>query len=266
MKRTLNILFFVFCFVAGFGFCACADGVQWADDEEEQAISDTQNINLPLKMWVENTADDLIKALALQDTDARFAHLRNLFRTGVDTNYIARKVIGRSWRNFDENIRQRYIDAFEDYLLYVYAAKPVHLNVTNFNVISTKYMGTSANINLAKAVAEFYFNEDNGGQQPRTLDFLFTVSQKGNDFKLLDISVGGISAVTFVSNFYARQLSKNQDDVYYTLRQLEAAVKDAQMKRMTGQEVESPFPILQSSAPAENPPDYIQPELMPYLQ
>ena len=265
MKRTLGIIF-ISLVVAVFTVSARANDVQWIEEDEGQTFADTQNVNLPVKMWVESTADSLITALAVLDTDDRFARLRTLFNTSVDINYIARKVIGRPWRNFDENIRQRYITAFEDYLLYVYAAKPVYLNVTNFNVVNTKYIGTSANVTLAKAVTDFYFNEANGEQQPRTLDFLFTVSQKGDNFKLLDVSVGGISAVTFLSGFYAKQLQKNQDDVYYTLRQLESAVKDAQMKRTLGQEVENPLSFLQESSSATNPPDYIQPEMQPYLQ
>lgn len=261
MKIPFKILFYTLCSVSVFSFPAYSQ-VQVEQGVKVSQVQDAlngQGVNLLVKMWVENTADEFIRALALQNTDSRFAHLRNIFRTNVDINYIARKVVGRSWRNFDENIRERYIAAFENYMLYVYAAKPVNLNVTNFMVTGTKQIGSSANITIASAVADFTFNED-GLQQPRVLDFAFTLSQNGSDFKILDVSVGGISAVNFVSNFYSAQLQKNRGDAYYTLRQLEAEIRDIQLKNTVGDDVESPFPIL--SEPASQSPTGIQPTMM----
>ncbi len=249
--KLLKILFLVACVVCTFvGFAY------------SQKTGTERGIDLPVKMWVENTADNLIKSVALQNTDVRFSHLRNIFRDSVDVNYIARKVIGRNWRSFDANIRERYVDAFENYLLYAYAAKPINLNVTDFSVTGTRSIASS-DVVIVSATANFMFMGD-ASPQPRKIDFTFTVSGNADDFKILDISVGGVSAVNFLSGFYASQLSKNGGDAYYTLRQLEAEVRRLQEKDTLGEEIEVPFSALPEKE--ENSPDYIQPDLAPYVQ
>ena len=258
MKRPFKILFSILSLLGIFITPVYAE-IDWNAAQSEPSV------NLPIKEWVESTATDLITSLAIQNREERFAHLRNLFRESIDTNYIARKVVGRAWRNFDENTKERHIAAFEDYILYVYAAKPINLNVTNFSVTGTKYIGSAANVTIATARADFFWSKDNDSQQSRELDFSFTISQNGSDFKILDISVGGISVVTFISTFYAGKLQANGGDVYYTLRKFEQEVQDIMYKESMGEMPQSPFSIFSASKPA-NPPESIQPDMMPYVQ
>ena len=181
--------------------------------------------------WLENTGKELIRILALDNTEERHSSLRGMFRTDVDVDYIARKVIGRDWQEFDSNIRERYIKAFEDYMVYVYAAKPIEIDFQDFIVTRTRYLGSSAKVTIASAQANFVFP---GGdvQQPRVLDFDFVLSKRDGNFKILDVSVGGFSVVDFVSSAYSSRLRQNNGDAYYMLRQLEKEVANVKLGKV----------------------------------
>ena len=63
------------------------------------------------------------------DPALRQARFRQLFHEDFDNNGIARFVLGRYWRSASEQERQEFVKLFEDYVVFVYTARPVDRSI-----------------------------------------------------------------------------------------------------------------------------------------
>jgi phospholipid transport system substrate-binding protein len=71
------------------------------------------------------------------DPAIREAHFRELFHADFDAAGIARFVLGRYWRTASEEEQQEFVKLFEDYIVFVYAAR-----LSNFGGEALKVRGS----------------------------------------------------------------------------------------------------------------------------
>jgi len=131
---------------------------------------------------------------AAPKTDAviRMARFRELFRTDFDCPGIARFVLGRYWRNPNNEEHQEFMKLFEDYVVFVYTARLSNLADETMRVRGSRSDGDGVIVSTAMISP--------GSTAPLKIDWRL-VSDKGS-YQISDVIVEGVSmAVTQRSEF-----------------------------------------------------------------
>ncbi|MGO8918841.1 MAG: phospholipid-binding protein MlaC [Stellaceae bacterium] len=109
-----------------------------------------------------------------------------------DTPRIAQFVLGRYWRSANDTERQQFVQAFEDYMVQVYATR-----FRQFSGAQFKVMGQRQDGNTTMVTTEI---DQPNGEAPAKV--IWQVAKAGDGFKITDVSIEGISqAVTYREEF-----------------------------------------------------------------
>jgi phospholipid transport system substrate-binding protein len=118
--------------------------------------------------------------------------LREIALRDFDAPRIAQFVLGRYWRSASEADRQQFVQAFEDYMVQVYATRFRQYSGARFKVTGQRADG-NANIVTTEI-------EQPNGQPPAKV--VWQVNKSGDGYKIFDVSIEGISqAVTYRQEF-----------------------------------------------------------------
>jgi phospholipid transport system substrate-binding protein len=123
------------------------------------------------------------KQLPEQERQSKF---RALWRDGFDGNYISRVIAGPYWRTANEQQRQNFVKALEDYIVRVYSQRFEQYSGEQFKVLKATPQGEEAFVNSQ-------IIRPNGGP-PVKVDW--RLRKQGGDYKIVDVIVEGISMVT----------------------------------------------------------------------
>jgi phospholipid transport system substrate-binding protein len=140
-------------------------------------------------------AGNSVLALARQQnlSQAEFKErLRAISVKDFDVPRIAQFVLGRYWRTISPTERQQFVDAFEGYMVQVYATRFRQYGGAQFKVIGQQVQGNTAIVTTEIA--------QSGGQPPAKV--IWQVSKHPEGFKITDVAIEGISqAVTYRQEF-----------------------------------------------------------------
>jgi phospholipid transport system substrate-binding protein len=126
------------------------------------------------------------------DPAVREARFRELFHTDFDCPGIARFVLGRYWRSASAEEQQEFVKLFEDYVVFVYAAR-----LSNFGGEALKVRGSRSDGDGVIVSTDVV---SPGGASPMRIDWRL-VTDNGA-YKISDVIVEGVSmAVTQRSEF-----------------------------------------------------------------
>lgn len=118
--------------------------------------------------------------------------LRTIALQDFDVPRIAQFVLGRYWRTASDAERQQFVQAFENYMVQVYATRFRQYSGAQFKVTAQRAEG-----NTAMVTTEI---DRPGGQAPAKV--VWQVNKSGNGYKITDVSIEGISqAVTYRQEF-----------------------------------------------------------------
>ncbi len=119
--------------------------------------------------------------------------IRPLVLDAFDAPRIARFALGRYWRGMSESERNQFTQAFEDYVVHVYAVRFSGYNGERFSV--TGAQPQSATTAMVKSEIT-----QPGGQSP--IKLLWQVDRIAERYKIVDVSVEGVSqALTYRDEF-----------------------------------------------------------------
>ena len=141
------------------------------------------------KTFVDTTATQVL-TLVKNDSlskDEKQAKIEGIFADKVDINFVAKFVLGKSWRTATPQQQQDYIAAYKPFILKNYAAK------------LTKYSGQTYTLKNARpdadadtAVVTMEIDDPDG--QKVNVDY--HLRNDGGGFKIVDIAVEGVSLLT----------------------------------------------------------------------
>ena len=168
------------------------------------------------KTFVDTTATQvltLVKNDALSKDDKQ-AKIEAIFSDKVDIDFVAKFVLGKSWRTATPQQQQDYVAAYKPFILKNYAAK------------LTKYSGQTYTLKNARpdadantAVVTMEIDDPNG--QKVNVDYHL---RDENGFKIVDIAVEGVSLLTTQrSEFSGIVENKGVDGLIAALKQQVAA-------------------------------------------
>jgi phospholipid transport system substrate-binding protein len=138
---------------------------------------------------------DAVLSLA-RDQNLSDQQLKERLRTITDQDFdsprIAQFVLGRHWRSASNAERQQFVEAFEDYMVQVYATRFRQYSGAIFKVVGQRQDGQSVVVSTEI--------EQANGQPPAKV--IWQVAKQPNGYKITDVTIEGISqAVTYRQEF-----------------------------------------------------------------
>ena len=139
-----------------------------------------------------------------------------------DQQAIGRHVLGRHWKDASDEQKSRFVAAFKNSLVQSYADALLKYH----DAVQTQWKPVHAAPDAAEATVHVVLNRKDG--QP--IPLAFSVHRAGEDWKVFDVSVEGISlATTFRSQFNA-EIKQNGLDAL--IQRLESGGKPLQKESL----------------------------------
>jgi phospholipid transport system substrate-binding protein len=140
-------------------------------------------------------AADSVLALARDKSlsqDQFKQRLRTIAEQDFDVPRIARFTLGQAWRTASDTDRQQFVEAFEEYMVQVYATRFRQYSGANFKVVGQRPEGDTTMVTTEIAQAT--------GQPPAKV--IWQIARQPNGYKITDVVIEGISqAVTYREEF-----------------------------------------------------------------
>lgn len=135
---------------------------------------------------IRNVTDEAITILNSTEHNSpeRKAGLETLFQSAMDIPFVGRFVVGRYWRSMNEEEKSAYMDAFEEYVLSVYAGRLNEYDGESIRIVGSRKVDQADTIVASQLVQQ--------NRQPVSVEW--RVRQTGDDeAKVIDVSVEGVS-------------------------------------------------------------------------
>ena len=134
----------------------------------------------------------------------RASRFRELLREGVDVPAIGRFILGPRWRRATEAERSDFLAAFEEIVLQrflpMFTGKSDAYKGTHFQIIDTRPVGNSDDQVLLRTRIE--------RPQGPPAELVWRISKTGQIFKILDISVQGLSMALTLREEYGAAIKR----------------------------------------------------------
>ncbi|MBO6782336.1 MAG: ABC transporter substrate-binding protein [Alphaproteobacteria bacterium] len=140
--------------------------------------------------FIDNLADRAIETLTDNGLDSRMRRdkFRELFREGFAVNGIARFVLGRYWRRASDSERDEYLNLFEEVIVNTWADRFSQYSGQKFEVNGAVPAPSASDSENVALVQSRFFTD------PTTpVRIEWRVASRGNLYKIVDVSVEGIS-------------------------------------------------------------------------
>ena len=152
------------------------------------------------KDWVNDTGRKLIDTLSNSNIEEKYMGLENIFNEDIDTNYMARFVIGKYWRLMNDEQQERYLSLFDRYAISLYKNYPLNFDTTglDFEVISVNQNQKFTDVTCSITLPEQFATET-----MKNINVKFKLSQENNKTKIVDLILGQSSLLqTYRNRFY----------------------------------------------------------------
>jgi phospholipid transport system substrate-binding protein len=152
------------------------------------------------KDWVNDTGRKLIDTLSNSNIEEKYMGLENIFNEDIDTNYMARFVIGKYWRLMNDEQQERYLSLFDRYAISLYKNYPLNFDTTglDFEVISINQNQKFTDVTCSITLPEQFATET-----MKNINVKFKLSQENNKTKIVDLILGQSSLLqTYRNRFY----------------------------------------------------------------
>jgi phospholipid transport system substrate-binding protein len=152
------------------------------------------------KDWVNDTGRKLIDTLSNSNIEEKYMGLENIFNEDIDTNYMARFVIGKYWRLMNDEQQERYLSLFDRYAISLYKNYPLNFDTTglDFEVVSVNQNQKFTDVTCSITLPEQFATET-----MKNINVKFKLSQENNKTKIVDLILGQSSLLqTYRNRFY----------------------------------------------------------------
>ena len=165
----------------------------------------------PAFLHIEQLGDEVLSILenGAIDADGRIEIFRDLLARDLDIPLIARFVMGRYWKKATPAQRDAYKEVFSQFLVQTYSTRLGGVQIDDFEVNESRAIGKKDFLVRSHV--------DNGTRKPVRADW--RVRMRDGGFKIIDLSVQGISMALMLRQEFASVLRKNGIDGLIVLLQ-----------------------------------------------
>jgi len=115
----------------------------------------------------------------------RSQSFRRIFSKALDLDVIARRVLGRHWRQATEVQRRDYTRLFRGYIVRTYAVQLGGFKGEKFAVLRQQPSGDTESVVTARITRDY----------GAPLDLRFRVRRGENGFRIVDVTIAGVSLI-----------------------------------------------------------------------
>lgn len=115
-----------------------------------------------------------------------------------DLDSVARAIVGRPWRNATPDQRKRFVEAFKTFIINNYANNLIRYSDNDVKVIPPAGLGPDQRFVVVRSLVR------RKGMPPVTIDYRMRL--KGDDWKVYDVVIDGISLVVTYRDTFARKI------------------------------------------------------------
>jgi phospholipid transport system substrate-binding protein len=154
-----------------------------------------------VKKFVAGFADDIISIVKHRSAtnNSKADKLFRIVTSTFDTEWMGRFALGRDYRKFSSSEKSKYHKLYNLYLRNTYFPILMKYEDESYSVNRVTQTGTNL-YNISVVIVR-------PGRSPIDLDY--TVKQKGNRYKMLDMSIEGVSTVFTQKSEFGSVLSRN---------------------------------------------------------
>ncbi len=153
--------------------------------------------------FVQTVVDEAIVLLKSKESlEERLNGLREMFVKYMDFPFIGRFVLGRHWNQLDEKTQARYRDAFQDYVVNIYAKR-----LNEYSGETIQVAGSRA-VNAMDTVVSSEIRRRSG--PPVALDW--RVREINGKDQIIDVAVEGVSMAQSQREEFATFLQRSSID------------------------------------------------------
>jgi len=136
-----------------------------------------------------------------KNKDARRARIRSEILSRMDLGEMAKRSLGRHWKNLSDLERQEYLKVFPEYIQYVYRKM----------IFESVEFGESANIRFVKERVDGEFAEADIviDSSPEDINITFKLRLADGHWKAYDLIIEGMSQVSNLRSQFDRIISKS---------------------------------------------------------
>ena len=189
--------------------------------------------------WAKGKGEEILSILASSDIEEKYTKLDNILQNDIDLDYAARFVVGKYWKQMNEEQREMYLDLFKRYTSSLYKSYPLTIDEGDVSftvdkvVIGTKHVDVHCTLFIKKLEQ----NVDNGSKGG--FKVIFSLTKKDDKIKVRDLKVSESSfLVSYRDRFYKMIHEDNDDDIEWFLDDLEMHIEDAEKKNAQNNEDE----------------------------
>ena len=146
--------------------------------------------------------------------DQQISELNTLFAQTVDIPYVAKFVLGRYWRTATPEQQQRYLKAYEPFIIKNYVGRVARYSGQTYKVTDARAMEDGAVVGMVLHTPD--------GTSPDVL-VNYRLSQTPEGYKVIDIMVEGVSLLNTQRSEFASVVSNKGLD--YLIEALEKRAK-----------------------------------------
>ena len=171
--------------------------------------------------FADKMANKVVNIIESKDSENdKLEKLISLFKKNVDTDWMAKFVMGKYYRQIDDDKKGKYLKLYRDYVIYSYIPRFKEYSGERIAVTGSRDEGKGEHI--VKTVLKT--DKVNSG----SVYVDYRLKKSGNGFKVIDIIGEGVSLITTQRSDFAAPLSKK--GTAYFIDVLERKVKKIKEK------------------------------------
>ena len=158
------------------------------------------------KDFVSNFADTAINILSDNEIleGEKNSKFTDLVMSAIDLNLISKFVLSKTWKNANDDQKERYIQAFKDYFINSYANKLDQYSGEQVEVVDAEEAGKYVIVN------SFIYRE---GTDTLKINLKWRLLNRDNEIKIIDLNIEGISLIIAQREEFQSFLANNEGDL-----------------------------------------------------
>ena len=171
-----------------------------------------------VREFLNTTGEKLIQTLGLEDKQARYEILDQMFDENIDVEYMGRYVLGRYYKTLNDEQKQQYTTLFARYIKSLYKSYPIDFKTEEIGFEVLKIQDTPKYIEATAAVdlPEKYRTE--GLEQVKVE---FRIHQKNDVFLIADLKIADVSMLLTLRPRFMQMMKDAEEEVSWFLDDFE---------------------------------------------
>ena len=172
--------------------------------------------------FLNSTGERFIETLGIKELKVKYERLDEMIENSVDVQYMGQFALGRHYRNFNEEQKQKYDALFVRYIKSLYKSYPLDFDTKeiNFRISSVEPKG-----DFFDAICVIDLPEKYRMENFEQVSVVFKLREKNKELFLVDLKIGEASMIVTLRNRFLKMVQDDEEELSWFLEDFEDLVK-----------------------------------------